>query len=63
MAFKKILENDGITVTVRDSLGRDVKGACGQLGYEKVYEHRDDIKHTGKNIILLKKEKRQQGEK
>jgi 23S rRNA (adenine2503-C2)-methyltransferase len=26
--FKKILEDKGITVTIRDSLGRDVKGAC-----------------------------------
>ena len=34
--FKEILENWGITVTVRDSMGREAKGACGQLGYEKV---------------------------
>ena len=34
--FKKILEDGGITVTVRDSLGRKMKGACGQLGYEKL---------------------------
>jgi 23S rRNA (adenine2503-C2)-methyltransferase len=34
--FKKILEDCGITVTVRDSLGRKMKGACGQLGYEKL---------------------------
>ena len=36
-----------MTVTVRDTLGRGVKGACGQLGYEKVYEHREEIKETG----------------
>jgi len=35
-AFKKILEIGGLTVTVRDSLGRKMKGACGQLGYEKL---------------------------
>ena len=29
--FKEILEKRGVTVTVRDSLGRDAKGACGQL--------------------------------
>ncbi len=37
-AFKNILEAGGITVTVRDSMGREAKGACGQLGYEKVQE-------------------------
>ena len=36
--FKSILEKGGITVTVRDSMGREAKGACGQLGYEKVQE-------------------------
>lgn len=35
-AFKKILEEGGLTVTVRDSLGRTMKWACGQLGYEKL---------------------------
>lgn len=34
--FKKILEKWGITVTIRDSMGREMKGACGQLGYEKI---------------------------
>ena len=34
--FKKILEKWGITVTIRDSMGREMKGACGQLGYEKL---------------------------
>ncbi len=34
--FKKILETGGLTVTVRDSLGRKMKGACGQLWYEKL---------------------------
>lgn len=40
MAFKKIVEHYGVTVTVRDTLGRNVKGACGQLGYEKVMKAR-----------------------
>jgi adenine C2-methylase RlmN of 23S rRNA A2503 and tRNA A37 len=30
------LEEGGLTVTVRDSLGRSMKWACGQLGYEKL---------------------------
>lgn len=34
--FKEILESRGVTVTARDSMGRDAKWACGQLGYEKV---------------------------
>ncbi len=55
MEFKRILEDGGITVTVRDTLGRGVKGACGQLGYEKVYKHRDDIKSSGKNLRVLGK--------
>lgn len=55
MRFKEILEKGGVTVTVRDTLGRGVKGACGQLGYEKVYEHREEIKSTGKNLRVLKR--------
>ena len=35
-SFKEILEKWGLTVTIRDSLGREAKGACGQLGYEKL---------------------------
>jgi 23S rRNA (adenine2503-C2)-methyltransferase len=34
--FKEILENEWITVTVRASMWREGKGACGQLGYEKI---------------------------
>lgn len=34
--FKDILEHEWITVTVRASMGREGKGACGQLGYDKV---------------------------
>jgi 23S rRNA (adenine2503-C2)-methyltransferase len=36
MKFKQLLEKGGITVTVRESMGRDAKGACGQLGYESI---------------------------
>jgi 23S rRNA (adenine2503-C2)-methyltransferase len=38
IAFKAIVESYGVTVTVRDTLWREVKGACGQLWYEKVQE-------------------------
>ena len=40
LSFKKIVETYDVTVTVRDTLGRNVKGACGQLGYEKVMKAR-----------------------
>lgn len=34
--FKSILEKWGITVTKRESMWREAKGACGQLGWEKI---------------------------
>ena len=34
LKFKSILEKWGLTVTIRDSLWRDIKGACWQLWYE-----------------------------
>lgn len=34
--FKYLLEWQWVTVTIRDSLWRDAKWACGQLGYEKL---------------------------
>ncbi|MFA7284274.1 MAG: 23S rRNA (adenine(2503)-C(2))-methyltransferase RlmN [Candidatus Absconditabacterales bacterium] len=36
LAFRDVLERAGITVTARINRGRKIKGACGQLGYEKV---------------------------
>ena len=30
-AFKKELENNGVTVSIRRALGKDIEGACGQL--------------------------------
>lgn len=36
--FQRVLEKFGITTTVRDSMWRSVKSACGQLGFEKVKE-------------------------
>lgn len=38
-SFKKILEDGGLTVTIRDSMGRESKWACGQLGYEKLVQN------------------------
>lgn len=34
--FKDILENGWLTVTIRDSMGREVKSACGQLWYDSI---------------------------
>jgi 23S rRNA (adenine2503-C2)-methyltransferase len=35
--FQSILDGEyGVTTTVRASMGRDAKGACGQLGYEAI---------------------------
>lgn len=34
--FKKYLEKEWVTVTTRDIMWREIKWACGQLGYEKV---------------------------
>lgn len=33
--FKDILKKEGVTVTIRKSLGTDIAGACGQLAGEK----------------------------
>jgi len=30
-AFKNLLEKNGINVTIRREMGRDINGACGQL--------------------------------
>jgi 23S rRNA (adenine2503-C2)-methyltransferase len=40
--FKEILEREWITVTIRDSMWREAKWACGQLGWEKVNSENDD---------------------
>ncbi|NOZ44492.1 MAG: radical SAM protein [bacterium] len=39
-AFKGIVESYGVTVTIRDSMGREVKSACGQLGHEALQKKR-----------------------
>lgn len=44
--FKEILEHGGITVTVRDTMGREAKGACGQLGYEAVSSRQANKTHN-----------------
>lgn len=36
--FKKILENNGINVTIREEMGRDIDAACGQLRKEYMDE-------------------------
>lgn len=41
--FQKILEDNGVTTTVRDTMGRKAKGACGQLGYEKIKAKSEEV--------------------
>ncbi len=36
--FKAILENSGLTVTIRRTLGSDINASCGQLRREKIKE-------------------------
>ena len=36
LKFKKYLEDNGITATIRTTMWEEIKWACGQLGYEKV---------------------------
>lgn len=43
LRFKKILENNGINVTIREEMGRDIDAACGQLRKE----YMDDLKSQG----------------
>jgi adenine C2-methylase RlmN of 23S rRNA A2503 and tRNA A37 len=40
--FKEILEREWVTVTVRDSMWREAKWACGQLWWEKVNSDNED---------------------
>ena len=35
LAFKKALEEKGLHVTIRKSLGKDISGACGQLAHQR----------------------------
>ena len=37
-AFKKVLEDNGVAVTVRRTLGSDIDAACGQLRQRKQYK-------------------------
>jgi|GEM_PF-3099549 len=36
--FQQIVLSYGVSVTVRENMGREKKSACGQLGYETVLE-------------------------
>ncbi|MDO5345243.1 MAG: 23S rRNA (adenine(2503)-C(2))-methyltransferase RlmN [Lachnospiraceae bacterium] len=40
MAFKNKLEKNGINVTIRREMGRDINGACGQLRRSYIEENR-----------------------
>jgi len=37
--FKNMLEKNGINVTIRREMGRDIQGACGQLRKSYKEEH------------------------
>ncbi len=39
--FKDIVENGWLTVTIRDSMWREVKSACGQLWYDQIDKNKD----------------------
>ena len=39
-AFKNKLEKNGINVTIRREMGRDIDGACGQLRRRRIAEER-----------------------
>ena len=39
-AFKNKLEKNGINVTIRREMGRDIDGACGQLRRRHIAEER-----------------------
>ncbi len=43
--FKNIVESYGVTVTVRQNMGREDKAACGQLGYEAKKKQESDQNH------------------
>ena len=40
-AFKNKLEKNGINVTIRREMGRDIDGACGQLRRRHISETRE----------------------
>ena len=45
-AFQKKLERNGLTVTVRREMGRDIDGACGQLRRKHMHKEQE-MEHTG----------------
>ena len=51
--FKRILEKGWITVTVRESMWREAKWACGQLGYERVKKKKKKSRTISPAIKIL----------
>lgn len=43
--FKNILENNGINVTIREEMGRDIDAACGQLRKEYIDDEEKEKGH------------------
>lgn len=46
-AFQKKLERNGLTVTVRREMGRDIDGACGQLRRKHMHKEQHTGQETG----------------
>ena len=46
MHSRNKLERNGLTVTVRREMGRDIDGACGQLRRKHMHEEQE-MEHTG----------------
>lgn len=46
-AFQKKLERNGLTVTVRREMGRDIDGACGQLRRKHMHKEQHIGQETG----------------
>jgi 23S rRNA (adenine2503-C2)-methyltransferase len=44
-AFKRILENDGVRVMVRQTAGRDIHAACGQLRLDRTLNQEGSAAH------------------
>ena len=53
--FKNRLEKNGINVTIRREMGRDINGACGQLRKSYLEENQGD--EGGPSVSMTNKKK------
>ena len=49
-AFKNKLEKNGINVTIRREMGRDIDGACGQLRKKHIDKNKNLCASSGKEL-------------